>query len=306
MTSKNYIDINLINKNNSNTVRDIIINKNNYNIPDDIKIFEDIYIEDSGIPDKSDMCRYITECDHSIQVIKKGHSLLYNSNYDTDLTITNLIYLPHNCDLGVYNDIYSNDTANNEIECNFCSEKIKKHICSTCLSQGLVGKVYKYIHFKLSSGSEYLEHLYISHTLYNEMKNNPTKIIYLKGHQDDKKLLKYCIHFRNKIEYAKIYPLCNKFRLNPVDKIPIENEEFIPGKNGSSIETSYPINYMMGGEAKVYVKNNFLIIDDTGEYGPYTIPLKFIDELIKHKHTIFKASIIYDDVDNKYEWNSKE
>jgi hypothetical protein len=54
-------------------------------------------------------------------------------------------------------------------------------------------------------------------------------------------------------------------------------------------------HHFMKEGARAYINNNFLYINDTGEFGPYSIPIHIIDNLISGNHTFCRSRIIWNE-----------
>jgi len=57
----------------------------------------------------------------------------------------------------------------------------------------------------------------------------------------------------------------------------------------------------MKKHARAYIHNGFFYIDDTGEYGPYSIPIQMIDNLINGIYTCPRLKITWNDETNTNE-----
>ena len=51
----------------------------------------------------------------------------------------------------------------------------------------------------------------------------------------------------------------------------------------------------MKDHARAYIHNGFFYIDDTGEYGPYSIPIQMIDNLVNGMYTCPQLKITWND-----------
>ena len=51
----------------------------------------------------------------------------------------------------------------------------------------------------------------------------------------------------------------------------------------------------MKDNARAYIHNGFFYIDDTGEYGPYSIPIQMIDNLVNGMYTCPQLKITWND-----------